>query len=155
MAEVRWTPQAADDLEAITDFIAADSPHYAGGRIESISNRRQTGLSLRSSFPLCITPVSTIPSTVLLATRSLKEGGSRTRSISMTTAGLCFRAEETCINTVAGLPMPSTTWLDGCGSSTSHVLEDQSGTFGHLGRRHLAVCNVTNADGHAKPAQMV
>ncbi len=29
MAEVRWTPQAADDLEAITDFIAADSPHYA------------------------------------------------------------------------------------------------------------------------------
>ena len=29
MAEVRWTSQAADDLEAITDFIAADSPHYA------------------------------------------------------------------------------------------------------------------------------
>ena len=29
MAEVRWTPQAADDLEAITDFIALDSPHYA------------------------------------------------------------------------------------------------------------------------------
>ena len=29
MAEVRWTPQAADDLEAITNFIAADSPHYA------------------------------------------------------------------------------------------------------------------------------
>jgi len=29
MAEVRWTPQAADDLEAITDFIAQDSPHYA------------------------------------------------------------------------------------------------------------------------------
>ena len=29
MAEVRWTPQAADDLEAITAFIAADSPHYA------------------------------------------------------------------------------------------------------------------------------
>ena len=29
MAEVRWTPQAADDLEAITDFIATDSPHYA------------------------------------------------------------------------------------------------------------------------------
>jgi addiction module RelE/StbE family toxin len=29
MAEVRWTPQAADDLEAITDFIAADSPQYA------------------------------------------------------------------------------------------------------------------------------
>jgi len=29
MAEVRWTPQAADDLEAIADFIAADSPNYA------------------------------------------------------------------------------------------------------------------------------
>ena len=29
MAEVRWTLQAADDLETITEFIAADSPHYA------------------------------------------------------------------------------------------------------------------------------
>ena len=29
MAEVRWTLQAADDLEAIADFIASDSPHYA------------------------------------------------------------------------------------------------------------------------------
>lgn len=29
MVEVRWTPQAADDLEAITDFIAVDSPQYA------------------------------------------------------------------------------------------------------------------------------
>ena len=29
MAEVRWTLQAADDLEAIAEFIAADSPHYA------------------------------------------------------------------------------------------------------------------------------
>jgi plasmid stabilization system protein ParE len=29
MAEVRWTPQAADDLEAVADFIATDSPHYA------------------------------------------------------------------------------------------------------------------------------
>ena len=29
MAELRWTSQAADDLEAITTFIAADSPHYA------------------------------------------------------------------------------------------------------------------------------
>ena len=30
MAEVRWTRQAADDLDAIADFIAQDSPHYAG-----------------------------------------------------------------------------------------------------------------------------
>lgn len=29
MAEIRWAPQAADDLEAITEFIAADSPSYA------------------------------------------------------------------------------------------------------------------------------
>ena len=29
MAQVRWTPQAADDLEAITEFISQDSPHYA------------------------------------------------------------------------------------------------------------------------------
>ena len=29
MAEVRWTLQAADDLDAIADFIAQDSPHYA------------------------------------------------------------------------------------------------------------------------------
>jgi len=29
MAELRWTPQAADDLEAITSFIAVDSPQYA------------------------------------------------------------------------------------------------------------------------------
>ncbi len=30
MAQVRWTPQAADDLDAIAEFIARDSPHYAG-----------------------------------------------------------------------------------------------------------------------------
>jgi plasmid stabilization system protein ParE len=29
MAEIRWSQQAADDLEAIAEFIAADSPHYA------------------------------------------------------------------------------------------------------------------------------
>ncbi len=29
MAEVRWTPQAADDLEAIAERIAQDSSHYA------------------------------------------------------------------------------------------------------------------------------
>lgn len=29
MARLRWTPQAADDLEAIADFIAHDSTHYA------------------------------------------------------------------------------------------------------------------------------
>jgi len=29
MVGLRWTTQAADDLEAITNFIAEDSPHYA------------------------------------------------------------------------------------------------------------------------------
>jgi plasmid stabilization system protein ParE len=29
MAQVRWTPQAADDLEAICDFIARDSEQLA------------------------------------------------------------------------------------------------------------------------------
>ena len=29
MAEVRWTAQAADDLELIAEFIAHDSPQYA------------------------------------------------------------------------------------------------------------------------------
>jgi toxin ParE1/3/4 len=30
MAQVRWTPQAADDLDAIAEFIARDSPQFAG-----------------------------------------------------------------------------------------------------------------------------
>lgn len=29
MARVRWTPQAPGDLDAIAEFIAADSPHFA------------------------------------------------------------------------------------------------------------------------------
>jgi toxin ParE1/3/4 len=29
MAQVKWTRQAFDDLESITDFIAKDSHHYA------------------------------------------------------------------------------------------------------------------------------
>jgi toxin ParE1/3/4 len=29
MVEIRWTLQAANDLEAIVEFIAADSPQYA------------------------------------------------------------------------------------------------------------------------------
>ncbi len=29
MGEIRWTPQAADDLEAIAAYIALDSEHYA------------------------------------------------------------------------------------------------------------------------------
>ncbi len=29
MAEIKWTPQAAEDLESITKFIAENSQHYA------------------------------------------------------------------------------------------------------------------------------
>jgi toxin ParE1/3/4 len=29
MARIRWTPQSVDDLEAITEYIAVDSPAYA------------------------------------------------------------------------------------------------------------------------------
>ena len=29
MAQISWTPQAADDLEAISNFISQDSIHYA------------------------------------------------------------------------------------------------------------------------------
>jgi len=36
VTKVRWTPQAADDLEAIYEFIARDSPHYAQITIEGI-----------------------------------------------------------------------------------------------------------------------
>ena len=36
MTSVRWTPQAADDLDAIYDFIARDSTHYAKLIVEDI-----------------------------------------------------------------------------------------------------------------------
>ena len=36
MTEVRWTTQAADDLQAIYDFIERDSPHYAQVIVEDI-----------------------------------------------------------------------------------------------------------------------
>lgn len=36
MTEVRWTQQAADDLQAIHDFIARDSLRYARAEVERI-----------------------------------------------------------------------------------------------------------------------
>jgi len=36
VTKVRWTPQAADDLEAIYEFIARDSTHYAQITVEGI-----------------------------------------------------------------------------------------------------------------------
>jgi addiction module RelE/StbE family toxin len=36
VTEVRWTEQAADDLAAIKDFIARDSPAHARGVVERL-----------------------------------------------------------------------------------------------------------------------
>ena len=38
MIDVRWTPQASDDLQAIYNFIFRDSPHYARLVTEKIIN---------------------------------------------------------------------------------------------------------------------
>jgi len=38
MAEIRWTPQASDDLEAIAEFISLDSPHYASIFVMDVFN---------------------------------------------------------------------------------------------------------------------
>lgn len=48
MAELRWTPQAADDLEAITNFIALDSVHYASLVAMEIVRR----IDALAAFPL-------------------------------------------------------------------------------------------------------
>lgn len=38
MAEIRWTPQSVDDLEAICEFISRDSSRYAQSLAESVVN---------------------------------------------------------------------------------------------------------------------
>jgi plasmid stabilization system protein ParE len=50
VVKVRWTPQAADDLDAIADFIAQDSPYYSSlfvlkviQAIEKLSQIREMG----------------------------------------------------------------------------------------------------------------
>jgi toxin ParE1/3/4 len=48
VTKVRWTPQAADDLQAIYDFIARDSPHYAQLTVERIL----ASIDLLEQFPL-------------------------------------------------------------------------------------------------------
>lgn len=37
MITIRWSPQAADDLVSIRDFIARDSPHYAALVVQRIA----------------------------------------------------------------------------------------------------------------------
>lgn len=48
MTPIRWTPQAADDLQAIYDFIARDSAHYAQLTVENIL----VAINLLERFPL-------------------------------------------------------------------------------------------------------
>ncbi len=48
MTEVRWTPQATDDLQAIYDFIGRDSPHYAQVIVEDLL----AGIDRLERFPL-------------------------------------------------------------------------------------------------------
>jgi plasmid stabilization system protein ParE len=47
MAQVRWTPQAADDLEAICLFIARDSPEMAA----TFADRVLRATDRLASFP--------------------------------------------------------------------------------------------------------
>jgi addiction module RelE/StbE family toxin len=45
---IRWMPQAADDLQAIFDFISRDSPHYARLVVE----RLVSAVDVLAEFPL-------------------------------------------------------------------------------------------------------
>jgi plasmid stabilization system protein ParE len=47
MAEVRWTPQTADDLEAVCLFIARDSPQLAA----TFADRVLRAADLLATFP--------------------------------------------------------------------------------------------------------
>lgn len=47
MTSIRWSPQAADDLVAIRDFIARDSEHYA----KLVVQRLAAAIELLASNP--------------------------------------------------------------------------------------------------------
>jgi toxin ParE1/3/4 len=49
VTEIRWTPQAADDLQAIHDFIARDSPRYARAAMERVV----AAIDQLEAFPTC------------------------------------------------------------------------------------------------------
>jgi toxin ParE1/3/4 len=57
VAVVRWTPQAVDDLQAIYDFIARDSQHYAKLVVEDILD----AIDKLEQFPLMGRPVPERP----------------------------------------------------------------------------------------------
>jgi toxin ParE1/3/4 len=54
---IRWTPQAADDLQAIYDFIARDSTYYAQLTVEGIL----AATDLLEQFPLLGRHVPELP----------------------------------------------------------------------------------------------
>jgi addiction module RelE/StbE family toxin len=59
MARIRWTPQAAEDLETIADYIAHDSPHYARLfvlKIISAKNRLEQFPEIGRIVPECNDP---------------------------------------------------------------------------------------------------
>ena len=48
MAQIRWSPQIADDLEEICDYIGRDSPRYAA----LFAERVFSVLDMIAAFPL-------------------------------------------------------------------------------------------------------
>jgi len=48
MKEIRWTPQAADDLEALHKYIARDSERYASAVVAMLAS----GLDRLERFPM-------------------------------------------------------------------------------------------------------
>lgn len=53
MAEVRWTPQALEDLEGVADFIAQDSPHHATVLDHGSADRNQGIIRPQQSVSTC------------------------------------------------------------------------------------------------------
>ena len=47
MPEVRWTPLAANDLEAISEFVSRDSPYYANILVLDV----MAGIERLADFP--------------------------------------------------------------------------------------------------------
>jgi len=57
MAEVRWTPQALDDLEAICLFIARDAPSVAAVFAQRAFDATDRLVDFPESAELCLKPI--------------------------------------------------------------------------------------------------
>lgn len=60
MTEIRWTIEAADDLQAIYDFIKRDSPHYAQVVVEELL----AAIDRLERFPLMGRHVQSVPARI-------------------------------------------------------------------------------------------